>query len=266
MDASKSGIRIKPPIFRLDKAHWDTKYDPYWKYQQRTAKSVTPQYHDSATMRYSAPASRFVLDVLVDVGSGFLKEQVDAFKARLQIYQDAEFNSRCQSEILDKDLTQPWFEALRWAEDEPDRTMREAKQAELNSIQASVNECLSRFMQMTSCQIEKKMPRNQRQEELGTLVRHYANSPDLWSLPLLTTSLPGGDVLVGRIKASCAYLQDSEKYQLKKGQGGGSPSGFPWQMAMAGLGDIKAEAISRGDTVRLPYNVVEKVGVHRYFK
>jgi hypothetical protein len=37
-------------------------------------------------------------------------------------------------------------------------------------------------------------------------------------------------------------------------------------MAMAELGNIKADAISRGDTVRLPYNVVERVGVHRHFK
>lgn len=266
MDASKSGIRIKPPNFRRDKAHWDKKYDPYWKYQQRTAKSVTHQDHDSAAKRCSAPASRFVLDVLVNVGSGFLKEQVDAFNAQLQIYQNAEFNSKCQSKTRDEDLTRPWFEALRWAEDEPDRTTREAKQAELDLIQASVNECLNRFMQMTCCQIEKKTPRNQCQEELGTLVRHYSNSPDLQSLPLLTTSLPGGDAHVRWIKASCAYLQDSERYRSKNGQGGGSPSGFPWKMAMANLGDIKAEAISKGDTVRLPYNVVERVGVHRYFK
>ena len=266
MDASKSGIRIKPPRFRHDKSHWDKKYDPYWKYQQRTARSVTHQDPDSASMCYSAPASRFILDVLVDVGSGFLKEQVEAFKVQLQIYHNAEFNLRCQSETQDEDLTRPWFEATRWAEDEPDRTTREAKQAELYTIQTSVNECLNRFLQMTVCQIAKKMSRNQKHEELGTLVRHYAISPDLQSLPLLTTSLHGGDVHVGRIKASYAYLRDSEGYRAKKGQGGGYPSGFPWQMAMAELGDIKAEAVSRGDTVRLPYNVVERVGVHRYFK
>jgi len=264
MDGSKSGVRIKPPKFRHDKAQWDKKYDPYWKYQQRTAKSGT--YQDPDSMYYSAPASKLILDVLVDVGSGFLKEQVEAFKAQLQIYHNAEFNSKCQSETQDDDLTRPWFEALRWATDEPDRTTREAKEAELCSIQAAVSECLNKFMQMVARQIEKKMPRNQRQEDLSALVRHYANIPDPQSLPLLTTSLPDGGAHIGRIKASCAYFRDSERHQANKGQGGGSPSGFPWQMAMAELGNIKAEAISRGDTVHLPYNVVERVGVHRHFK
>lgn len=262
MDASKSGIRIKPPKFRHDKALWDKKYDPYWKYQQRIAKSDS----NSAALRYSTPASGFILDVLVDVGSGFLKEQVEAFKAQLQLYRDVKFNYECQSESQDTDLTRPWFEALRWAEDEPDRTIQEAKRAELYLIQDSVNECLSTFMQRTACQIEKKTPRNQRQEELGALVRHYAHTPDLQSLPLLTTLPPGGDAHIGRIKASYAYLRDSERYQMKKGQGGGSPSGFPWLVAMGELGNIKAEAISKGDTVHLPYNVVERVGVHRHFK
>jgi hypothetical protein len=73
-------------------------------------------------------------------------------------------------------------------------------------------------------------------------------------------------VYVVRIKASCSYLLDSERYQRKKGQGGGCSSGYPWDMATEELGDIKADAISRGDTLRLPYDVVERMGVHRYFK
>jgi len=265
MDAAKSGVRIKQPRFQSDKALWDRKSDPYWKYQQRIAKPGTHPDYDSAAMSYPASPSRFILDVLVDVGSGFLKEQVEAFKVQLQLYRDVNFNSECQSEILDKDLTRPWFEALRWAEEELDRTTREAKLAELHLIQASVNECLGRFMQTLACQIERKMPRDQRQGEFGALVHQYAHNPDLQSLSLLT-SLPGGDALVRRIKASWAYLRDSERHQAKKGQGGGSPSGFPWQMDMAELGNIKAEAISKGDNLRLPYSVVERVGVHRHFK
>jgi hypothetical protein len=80
MDAAKSGVRIKSPNFRRDQAHWDKKYDPYWKYQQRIAKPGIYQDFDTSTMCYSAPASRFILDVLVDVGSGFLKEQVESIQ------------------------------------------------------------------------------------------------------------------------------------------------------------------------------------------
>lgn len=266
MDAAKSGIRIKAPKFRQDNTYWGKIYDPYWKHQQRIAKPGICQDPDPAANGYGAPVSRFILDALVDVGSGFLKEQVKGFKAQLQTYHSAEFNSMCSSETQDEDLTRPWFEAIRWAAGEPDNTAREAKQAELKSIQDSVNDCLNRFMQMTVRQIENKSSRNQRQEELSTLVRYYANRPDLQNLPLLTTSLPGGDAHVARIKASCAYLRDSERHQQKNGQGGGSPSGFPWKVAMAELGDIKAEAISKGDSMRLPFNVVERVGVHRHFK
>ena len=266
MDAAKSGIRIKPPNYQHDKAHWDKQCDPYWKYQQRIAKSGIYQDVDSANISYSAPASRFILDLLVDVGSGFLKEQVKGFKEHLQIYQSAEFNSRCQSNTQDEDLTRPWFEALRWAADEPDSVAREAKQAELNSIQASINNSLNRFMRMVASQIEHRTSRIQAQENINTLVRHYADSPDLQSLPLLTTSLPGGDGHVARIKASCAYFLDLERHKAKYRQEGGSPSGFPWKMAMAELGNIKADAISKGDTVHLPYNIVERVGVHRHFK
>ena len=262
MDAAKSGIRIKQSNFRHDKAHWDKKRDPYWRYQQRIAKPGAYQDVDSD----GPPPSRFVLDVLVDVGSGFLKEQIKGFQEQLQIYQSTEFNSNCQSKVQDEDLTRPWFEALRWARDEPDSIAREAKQAELDAIQASINNCLNRFMSMASVQIERRTSRIQAQEELNTLVRHYADSPDLQSLPLLTTSLPGGESHVARIKASCAYLLDSERYKAKYGKEGGSPSGFPWKMAMAELGNIKADAISKGDSVHLPYNIVERVVVHKHFK
>lgn len=265
MDAAKSGIRIKLPNYRHDKANWDKKCDPYWKYQQRIMKPGIYQDIDSATMR-CAPASKFILDVLVDVGSGFLKDQVQGFKEHLQIYQSAEFNSKCRSNIQDEDLTRPWFEALRWAADEPESVAREAKQAELDSIQASVNDCLNRFMKMIARQIEHRTSRIRAQEELSALVCHYADSPDLQSLPLLATLLPGGDGNLARIKASCAYSLDLERHKARYRQEGGSPSGFPWKMAMAELGNIKADAISKEDTVHLPYNVVERMGVHRHFK
>jgi hypothetical protein len=266
MDAAKSGIRIRPSNFQRDKGQWDKKCDPYWKFQQRIAKPGAYRDLDFVTMDYSAPASKFILDVLVNIGSGFLKEHVEAFKAQLQVYRSAEFNLKFQSEAQDEDLTRPWLEALRWAADEPDSTARRTKQAELDLIRASVDDCLNRFMKMVVSHIKNKTSRNLRHEELSTLVRYYVNSPDLRGLPLLMTSLAGRGAHVARIKASCAYLLDSERYQTQKGQGGGSPSGFPWKVAMAELGDIKAEAISRGDTLRVPYNIVERVGVHRHFK
>jgi hypothetical protein len=57
--------------------------------------------------------STFILDVLVNVGSGFHKDEVDAFKSRLRVYRDEAFNAQCQSGILDPDVKQPCVEVNR---------------------------------------------------------------------------------------------------------------------------------------------------------
>jgi hypothetical protein len=83
MDAKKSRIRIKPAKLREDQRRWDQEKDPYWKHQQTVARPGASR--TGGTFRGgSMEPSSFILDVLVNVGSGFLKDEVDAFKSRLQ--------------------------------------------------------------------------------------------------------------------------------------------------------------------------------------
>ena len=259
MDAKKSGIRIKPVKLREDQRRWDQDGDPYWKYQQTIAKSGSSRDGGTSLLTRSMEPSAFILDVLANVGSGFLKDEVDAFKASLQVYHDSDFNMQSQSDILDKDLRQPWSEARRWTRGEKD------KAAELDLITTTVHDCLDRFMKMTVRHIETKPSQQKRHEDLQAIVRYYTSTPALEDLPLLAAG-PGGAAQVARIKASYTYIWDLLRYHSKAKKLGGSPSGFAWKVAMGELGDIKARAVQDGNATCIPYATVERVAVHRHFR
>jgi len=259
MDAKKSGIRIKPAKLREDQKRWDQDKDPYWKYQQAVTKPGNSRDDGTRSTGRSMECSAFILDVLVNVGSGSLKDEVDDFKTRLQVYRDSDFNAGSQSRILDEDLTRPWVEARRWTRGERDKTY------EINLISATVQECLERFMKMTVEHIESKPSSRKQHQDLGSLVRYYSSTPALEDLPLLAAG-PDGGARVARIKASYAYFRDLVRHHEKKRQVGGSPSGFAWKMAMGELGDIKATAVQSGNTACVPYNVLERMSVNRHFR
>ena len=111
MDAKASGIRIKPATLHEDQKRWDQDKDPYWKYQQAIVKPGNSWDDGKTPTGRSMECSTFILDVLVNRGSGFLKNEVDAFKARLQFYRDSDFSAKSQSIILDEDLEPPRNEA-----------------------------------------------------------------------------------------------------------------------------------------------------------
>jgi len=203
--------------------------------------------------------SSFILDVLVNVGSGFLKDEVDAFKSRLQVYRDEAFNAQCQSGILDPDLKQPWVEVNQWTRGEKD------KKAELDLITTTVRECLDRFMRMTSTHIDTKPSPRKQHADLQALVHYYVSTPALEDVPLLAAG-PHGAAQVARIKASYAYIWDLLRHFDRYRQVGGSPSGFSWKMAMGELGDIKARAVQPGNAACVPYETLERVAVHRHFR
>lgn len=259
MDAKKSGTRIKPAQLREDQRRWDRDQDPYWKYQQAVAKSGSSRDGGPSPSGRSMEPSAFILDVLVNVGSGFLKDEVDAFKTRLRVYRDTDFNTESQSGILDEDLKLPWSEARRWTRGEKDKT------EELDLITTTVHECLDRFMNMTVRHIEAKPSPRKQHEDLQAIVRYYASTPALEDLPLLATG-PGGAAQVARIKASYTYIWDLVRYYRKTNKVGGSPSGFAWKVAMVELGNIKAKAVQDGNAAYIPYAVVERVAVHRHFR
>ena len=259
MDAKKSGIRIKPAKLREDQKRWDQDKDPYWRYQQAIIKPGNSRDDGKTSSGRSMECSTFILDVLVNTGSGFLKDEVDAFKTHLQLYRDSDFNAKSQSSILDEDLRQPWAEARRWTRGEKD------KSEELDLITTTVRECLERFMRMTVSHIETKPSPRKQHEALQEIVRYYASTPALEDLPLLAAG-PDGAAQVARIKASYAYICDLVRLYQKKGQVGGSSSGFAWKVAMAELGDIKAKAVQSKNATTVPYNILERLAVHRHFR
>ena len=258
MDAKKSGIRIKAATFREDQKRWDQDKDPYWKYQQTVARPGNSRDEGTTSRGSSRECSTFILDVLVKIGSGLLKDEVDTFKARLQVYRDSDFNAQSQSYILDEDLKRPWAEACEWARSEKD------KSRELNLIMSTVLECLEDFMGMIAKHIETKPSPRKQHEDLQAIIHDYTSTPALEDLPLLA-AYPDGAAQVARIKASCAYVSDLVHHQ-NKGQVGGTPSGFCWKMAMAELGDIKAKAVQSRNATSVPYNTLERMAVHVHFR
>ncbi len=259
MDAKKSGIRIKPNELREDQKRWDQDKDPYWKYQQTVVKPGNSRDDGMTSTSRSMECSTFILDVLVNTGSGFLKEEVDAFKTHLQLYRDSDFNAKSHSSIIDEDLKQPWAEARKWTRGEKD------KSEELDLITTTVRESIERFMRMTRQNIETKPSTRKQHEALQEVVRYYTSTPALEDLPLLAAG-PDGAAQVARVKASYAYICDLVRLYQKKGQVGGSPSGFAWKMAMAELGATKAKAVQNGNATSVPYNTLERMAVHRHFR
>src|SRR5258707_4610917 len=147
MDAKKNGIRINPEHFLQDQKRWVQEKEPYWKYQQSIKPGTNQDDGKTSTSRSMEP-SEFILDVLVNVGSGFLKYEVDGFKSRLQVYREEGFNVKSNSRNFDDDLSRPYNEARRWTRDEKDKT------EELDLIAATVEECLERFMKMIAKNID----------------------------------------------------------------------------------------------------------------
>ena len=259
MDAKKSGIRIKPAKLREDQKQWDQHEDPYWKHQQTISKPGNSRSDGTTTGRGGMKPSAFILDVLVNVGSGVLKDEVDAFKTRLRVFLDEDFNATSRSRILDEDLKRPWANSRKWTRGEKD------KSEELDLIVTTVRDCHDRFMKMITMNIDAKASPRKQHEDLQKLVHFYTRTPALEDLPLLAAG-PDGAAQVARIKASYAYIWDLVRYYDKKGQVGGSPSGFAWKMAMGELGEIKAKAVQDGNAACVPYNALERVAVHRHFR
>jgi hypothetical protein len=171
--------------------------------------------------------STFTLDVLVNVGSGFLKDEVDAFKSRLSVSRDGAFNAQSQSVFLDPDLKQRYVEVNRWIRGEKD------KNAELNLVTTTVWECLDRFMKMTAKHIEAKPSPRKKHADLQAIVWYHVSTPALEDV----VAGPHSAAQAAWIKASYMYVWDFLHHFYKYKQVGGSPSGFAWKMVMGELGD-----------------------------
>ncbi|KAG8219296.1 RNA dependent RNA polymerase-domain-containing protein [Butyriboletus roseoflavus] len=98
LDASKTGLRVKLPVFDQDRQQWGAKQPWYaWKLEQSEGKGGKNTPQKTPHKRQGSP---FILDVLVEEGEN-LKEEA------LQDYRKL----RTQSPEEDLDLSRPWHAA-----------------------------------------------------------------------------------------------------------------------------------------------------------
>lgn len=96
MDASKTGLRVKQPVFDQDRQQWGAKQPWYaWKLEQGKSAKNTSQ--KPLLKRQGSP---FILDVLVEEGENLRKEALHDYR-RL----------KGQSMEEDQDLSRPWIAA-----------------------------------------------------------------------------------------------------------------------------------------------------------
>lgn len=94
MDASKTGLRVKLPIFEQDRKQWGANKPWYtWKLEQ--GKSGKEGNENSCFKRSDPP---FILDVLVEEGERLREKVLQEYKTR---HQDNHFEE-------DQDLSKPW--------------------------------------------------------------------------------------------------------------------------------------------------------------
>lgn len=94
MDASKTGLRVKLPVFNQDKQQWGVKKPWYaWKLEQ--ARGTKNNSEKPIVKRQQG--SQFILDALVEEGEKLRKEVLSDYR-RLKV----------QSCEEDQDLSRPW--------------------------------------------------------------------------------------------------------------------------------------------------------------
>ena len=96
MDASKTGLRVKLPVFNQDRQQWGAKKPWYaWKLEQGRGASAKNNTEKPILKRQGS--SQFILDALVEEGEKLRKEALHDYR-RLKVHFGEE----------DQDLSKPW--------------------------------------------------------------------------------------------------------------------------------------------------------------
>ncbi|KAF9236846.1 RNA dependent RNA polymerase-domain-containing protein [Melanogaster broomeanus] len=99
LDASKTGLRVKLPVFDRDRQQWGPKKPWYaWKLEQSKGTKIKGQQPSSK--RQGVP---FILDVLVEEGDTLRKQCLRKYRQLKDAHRDMDAE--------DRDLTQPWHAA-----------------------------------------------------------------------------------------------------------------------------------------------------------
>lgn len=130
MDASKTGLRVKQPVFKEDKQQWGTKQSWYaWKLEQ--AKGGKNDNKKSLLKRQGLP---FILDVLVEEGETLRKKALEDYR-----------KLKSQSVEEDQDLSRPWNAAKAKAVQAKTRGISGLAE-NLDDIEAHVHEAQEEYL------------------------------------------------------------------------------------------------------------------------
>ncbi|KAF9008990.1 RNA dependent RNA polymerase-domain-containing protein [Cyathus striatus] len=236
LDGSKTGMTVLPEVLAQDVKKYNHR-PPAWKETEEDRKCYFEQGRNDVNLKRPSSLGIFIMDKLH-------KQAEDEGKTRLGLI-DATFEQKTRCSV-DSDLTAPWRNAKvrskRWI------TEGVAMQNELQKLEEHVKavytyhrEALNRGGGGSSMKNGSKLaftglPIEVRQDKFRDLSMKFASYPS--SGEFLSMS----DEEVARVRASYAYLYDTEKNPYKFTR-------FPWDVAMRELTGIKARATGRHKTV-----------------
>lgn len=236
MDAIKTGKRLLKSALEKDRKEFQGR-PPKWKEtdEDRTREEDTPGFR--------ANTKRLVLDKFV----------MDSIKAAAQKISEKkkkeleDLFKRTSLQIVDPDLTAPWITQMEMASTYKADTGQELPlwEKQRQRIQDHVHGVAERHKELFKGKGKKneagpsftKLAIEDRQDILRSLSRDFAAGP-------VQSEMYMAPAEVARLRASYAYLYDSEMYS--KGAGW---SRFPWNVAMGELCAIKAKALGPRKTI-----------------
>jgi len=251
LDGAKTGLTIKPNTRTEDARQYGHPRGPKWKSagdKKKTDKVPdAAKYDKTNTLFLKRPLTGgvfirgpFIMDVILKAAKVERKRRLAEM--------DTLFSPL--NEDPDPHLTKPWLDVAQMAEEGPTSEVN-SKRRDLSLIavhvKAMYNEHRAKGKNVvkgtgssfTSLAIEI------RQDSLRALSKKFASSPR----PEELNSLMDAST-ISRLRASYAYLYDSEENDPKKPNGNGNGwSRFPWDVAMRDLCQIKADALGPHKTI-----------------
>jgi hypothetical protein len=260
MDSKKSGLRILPEILKKEKIEWSAFEEPYWRRRQMesAAKEKNRVQFDRGNKkrlvsRHDRPG------ILNQLASASEHQLDDAIGRLVKMLETSDPNSAFHfiGNGIDSDLTKPWKEALKWAENDVSR------EEQLYTISVVVKNSQNTLRDINKLFKDKKITSKQRTAEIRDLCQRFECEPPHEYIPSFCTPIPDIQDTLRVVKASCAYYMDTDPSE--DGRRGGSDNGFPWILCMKDLCSIKARALSGWDTFTMPREIRDRMEVHTYW-
>jgi hypothetical protein len=260
MDSKKSGLRILPEILKKEKIEWSAFEEPYWRRRQMesAAKEKNRVQFDRGNKkrlvsRHDRPG------ILNQLASASEHQLDDAIGRLVKMLETSDPNSAFHfiGNGVDLDLSKPWEEALKWAND---NVLREE---ELRAIGTMVKSCEKALRDIKQRFVTKKITSKQRAAEIRDLCQRFVEEPSVEYIPSFWTPMHGSQDTLRVVKASCAYYMDMSSPEGARR--GGSDNGFPWILCMKDLCAIKSRALSGWDTFTMPREIRDRMEVHTYW-